>query len=251
MNITIPGNTSMWELVAGIQLLQQIQEIDNVMVGTGSGNNNYDTIDMLGCACLNTCPQKVATNPVASWLSFSEAYRKVDDTEEPYVNVLAEESGLAMLKPVAPRFPLVTLHSNGGIVLAPFGLKRELDISQSIWGPITQHLRSYKHTVYQIGDRGQRQNFSAFTESEVLSNRPIKERLEAIASAKLVVGVPNAWTWIAAGFGVKTIILYPDHLPPKRWYPFASDEIGRIAYQAHQVQTPIMLTGLRQLIKEM
>ena len=246
MNITIPGNTTSWELVAGIQLFQQIKDSDFISVAVVP-TSTTDIDDLLYYSGIERSSGSLYTQP----LQFAEAYRQVDDTDLSYVDVLARVSGMAMLKPEAPRFPLVTPHSNGGIVIAPFGLKRELDLSTSVWGPITQHLRSYKHTVYQIGERNQRQSFSGFTEAEVLCNRSVKDKLEALASAKLVVGIPNAWTWIAAGFGVKIVLLYPDHLPPKRWFPFSSDNFGRIAFQAHQVQTPVMLAGLRQLIKEM
>jgi hypothetical protein len=91
----------------------------------------------------------------------------------------------------------------------------------------------------------------AFADSDMLTRRygKLEDVLRHLASAVLILGVPNEFTWMATAFYPKMIILYPDHIPQKRWFAMHHSQFGRLGFQAHAVQIPVMLTGLRTLIR--
>ncbi len=237
--VSVPAALSLWETVATIQILQASAEQVRIVEVNG------DVGDLIRHTGLSV-PSVVAASP----LEYSEAYRRMEETDLPYIEHLAKASDLPY-KAVPLSFPDIVPEKNGSIIVAPYGLKRELDLPFSVWQPIVQHLRSYGLPVHLMARRGQRMDSCTFTEGELLSNRSIGKKLRELAGAELIVGTPNEWMWLATAWEKKLIVLYPDHIPPRRWFWQTHDNYGRILYQVHLLQVPIVLAGLRRLISNL
>ena len=64
----------------------------------------------------------------------------------------------------------------------------------------------------------------------------------------MIVGVPNAWLWMATAWEKKLIYLYPDMMATVRWFHYSSLNYGRLIYPARGIQVSAVLAGLRQMI---
>lgn len=189
-------------------------------------------------------------------LPYDAAYRAVDQGTTPYIHSLAGSpvSSLSLLN-TPPTFIMnasrrwLQREERRGIVVAPFGIKPELDLPRPVWTHVIRMLRSYGERVLLVGDCTQRMDTAAFTEDEIMTEHSVADRIAAIQSAKLVVGVANAWTWIAAGVpDTRLAYFYPETIPAKRWFHYSSQYFGRISFHPNQIRIPIVLTGLRTLI---
>ena len=133
-------------------------------------------------------------------------------------------------------------------MVCPFALKGDMDLPLPVWSAIIRHLLSYDIPVKLLASENRRMESCAFYEEDILSGLPLVAQLTELASARLIVGVPNEWMWAATAWQKKLIVLYPDTQPPKRWFWYAHDNFARLLYQMHQLAPPVMLAGLRQLI---
>jgi hypothetical protein len=102
-----------------------------------------------------------------------------------------------------------------------------------------------------MGERGERLDAAHFTEDEILSNLGNTSKLAIIASACLIIGAPNAWTWLGAALKKKLLIISPDNVPLHRWWWQDGHDIMHLVYESQQLQVPLILTGLRQLIEKL
>jgi hypothetical protein len=236
----------LWEVIASIQIFQALQRGWHVCFHS----NNGDVSVLCGCAGVPfLLGGGDATAGDCLNLAYSAAYRAVEvSLDKSYVEVLAAESGYPGLVTREPQFlNMPVQEERNDIILCPWGLKTELDMPVSCWLAISKHLRSYGCKVCVMGQPGKR--LDGYTEDEVLSELPILEKMQALASAKLVVGVPNEYTWMATAWERKIALLYSDSIPPRRWFPWAHDNWGRILFETHMISIPVLLAGLRELIK--
>ncbi len=135
-----------------------------------------------------------------------------------------------------------------GIVICPYTFHRDLELPIPTWEAIIRTLHSYGEPVYLLGEPGQRFTSAKFTENYVLSDLPILEKLEFLAKARLIVGVPNAWTWLATAWKKHLVYFYPERIPVRRWFWAQHDNYGRCVFDPKRVETPVVLAGLRMLI---
>ncbi len=221
-----------WEIVAAMQVIQ----------AQGQSIPNDGIYDSLYAACgANACIHSDAVD-----LSFAPALRAMGTRVDPYWRILAETTGKDT--PDTPLTLDIVTSDEQKILLCPYGPDQSLNLNMNVWKYITKSLRSYGLPVMMIGDEGQRMDSSAFLENDTLSSLPFAEKIQHIASATLVVGVPNAWIWLAAAMGKKTIVFYPDVQPPKRWLWQTGEHILCLMHQYNKVQIPVLLTGLRRAI---
>lgn len=182
-------------------------------------------------------------------LDVDGAYVRVDQSKKCYVEELCGHVPPLVLPDLLPAPP--------SIVLAPFGHRADLMYSTELWRFISNLLRTYdpggkarSHRVQLVGDTGQRLDTSNFAENDILSNLPEAFKLSYIRNAALVVGVPNAWTWLAAGWKRPMVLLYPEQLPYQRWFPSAweYDDLRRLHCVSPSPQLVPVLAALRKLI---
>jgi hypothetical protein len=247
VNIGILPDVEMWEVVAAIQVCQS-QGVSELVGGL--------TLDeslswLVGAAGLRSVA--VLQHDAATWLATAKAYREIGSAKEPYPAVLARVSGLEPKKIGPPRFSGFTPSMDGGIIVCSHEVTSEFKLPWQVWKAIVRHLRSYGQTVRFLGRPGERMDYATFTEGNILSNLTLQERMQALASASLVVGVPNEWTWIASAWSKKILVMHPDDVPVERWFGFdvAPQTLGRLLYTSSQMQIPVVLAGLRKLISVM
>lgn len=166
---------------------------------------------------------------------------------------LGRESGLKLsldaIKPLLlPRF-FPSLDSTDDIILCPFSAIPFMQpIPVAVWKSIAMFLRTFGVPVRLMGDPGERVEGLNFTEGNILSDLPLEEKLGILATAKMVVGMPNAWTWLASTFHRPICVYYPDTEPMLRWFGFYNSPLhGRVSYSPTMVQIPVMLMGLRTM----
>lgn len=239
---SLPGDVKLWEALSALQIIQAISRTELVSVHCFG-----DALDLCQAGGIGGSYQDNLCR-----LAFAEAHRKIDDAgKRPYVDLLEELSGLSKLKLSAPQFPLLHPGNKGSIVVAPFPVRPDMGIPLSIWKHLVLHLRTYDRPVYQIGERGERQEECAYSEGDILCDLPVADRLEAVADAELIVGVPNIWTWAATAWNKKQVIMYPDSVPLERWFPYGSRAYGIMLYEKTKLQVPVILTALRQIIRSL
>jgi ADP-heptose:LPS heptosyltransferase len=242
VNIGIPSDAEMWEVVAAIQVCQSqgILTIENDAIGDAA--ELYQMAGLLSAKPRNRID-----------LDFSKAYRAIATVKETYQAMLARASGLES-KPISvPQFSGFTPSMNGGIIVCSHEVTGEFKLPWQVWRAIVRHLRSYGQTVRFLGRPGERMDYATFTEGQILSNLSLQERMQVLASAGLVVGVPNEWTWISTAWKKKVLVMQPDDVPQERWFGFdvAPQTLGRLLYTRSQLQVPVILAGLRKLISVM
>lgn len=232
----IGEGTASWEAMAAIQVIQALRMKVDVVCEAPSVLR-----PLLACAGIPI------GGALAPEFPFAAAYREVDRSEKPYAEVLADVSGYPLLDLSVPKFA-ETMKAQESIVLCPTSIRSELGIPSVVWRSVAKMLRTYGYPVILIGDDGERMDDAMFTEYENLSSNPIEEKLAALASAVLVVGIPNAWTWASTAWAKKLVYLYPDGMPSRRWFSFSHENFGRILFDRHQLAIPIVLAGVRKLI---
>lgn len=220
-----------WEAVATITLAQSLNaelvhqqkgEIGNILDLTSAGE-----------------PEKE--------LLYSEAYRQVERTKDYYGQVLARVSGVEYRshRLVLPGFET---REEAKIVLCPFGLNSGLDLPIGLWSYIARYLKSYGLTVYQMGDYGTRMEGLLFPENYIYSNRPLRDKLALLASAKVIVGVPNAWTMLSTAWDKKMVIYQPEDIPERRWAPWVHGGVHYFMYGRQQLHPILFLAASKKLI---
>ena len=234
MNLHIPEDATFWEAAAGIEIAQSIPGMS-----VSSVDKEVQELAILGGLELGTDTESIK-------LAVSQAYRKVDDADKPYIQILAEESGLA-IKLGDFRFPTIEPSNTGGIIICPYGATRSLELPPNVWKNVARLARTYDDNIQMLGSK--RFELSSLTEADYLGTLPVKQRLQALADAKLIIGVPNEYTWMATAWLKKMIILYPDSIPQRRWFHFAHEKFGRIHFQTHALQIPVVLGAVRKLIR--
>lgn len=249
----------LFEAVATVQLL--LAATDAVTMGAQG-----EALTLIDAACLpwngldDDTLDASDRMPSPVQLAYGDAMRKIDKEENRSYHELLLACSLPLLSndlhsinidKSALAFPQIKPTGEKCIVMCPFGLRRELDLPVRVWRHIALFLRSYNLRLYLMGSRGERMDQAVFTESEILSEETMQDKLAILALSSLVVGVPNGWTWLATAWTRNMVILYPDGMPPRRWFPYIHDRYGRILFEAHNLQVPIVLAGLRKLIKDM
>jgi hypothetical protein len=196
---------------------------------------------------------------------FSRAYRLVDDPlrlsdlrrgdQVSYFDILrdlvcATNGDRAVIGP--PRL-IVPKGNTGGIVLCPFAPKPVLAFPDDAWRHVAKLLRTFDRNVSLLGDFGQRMDDSLFSESDIASDASNTEKIALLRNASLVIGVPNAWTWIAAGMRKPAVLVYAADVPQFRWYPesFEHNRLRRIHTSNKQLSVPLLLAGLRKVINSL
>lgn len=244
--LRIPAETELWELVAAVQICQAYG-----MTHAWFHPMDAESRRVLELAGIHLC----AEASTAVELPRDRAYRQLAQENRPYQNVVAALAGLPPARIGAPRFPRLETEvgERGGIVVAPFEVHESFRLPWQAWKKVIRHLRTYGVPVTLMGRPGQRADYASFTEGTILCSASTDEKLCALAQARLVLGVPNEWTWMAAAWNKKIIVLHPDDIPHERWFGFdvAARTLGRLLYQSRELQVPVILAGLRRLISVM
>lgn len=236
----LPEVLSVWETVATLMVAQCVGE---TVHGGTLGQQNLCMLAGLG-------PTSIVTS--RSVLAYPEAYREIDAGKDTYMDVLARVSGISLLTDIAPlSFQDYPATDDGAILLCPYGPKPSLDLPHKVWVPLARMLRTYGVPVYLLGSPGQRMDQAAFCENAIMSEECIASKVALLSSARLVVGVPNEWLWLAASWDKAMVCLYPEDVPQRRWFPFASQRFGRCLYDPRNLFIPAVLAGVRALIADL
>lgn len=244
----IKPDLELWEAVAVVQMMQAAG------LRTIAGGNRIEMQQDQVCVFEEAGMQWVDA-PVERKVEFDAAYREIDKAKESYPAVLARVSSISLLRRIlspifrtSPTQERVTI-----IVVSPFECREEFKLPWQVWKAIIKHLQSYGVKVVLMGRAGQRAEYAMLTEGAVVSSLSMHEKMDLLASAVMVFGVPNEWTWMATAWKRKVAILYPDDLPLERWFGFdtAPDTLGRVLYTRSQLQIPVILAGVRRLIGAM
>jgi hypothetical protein len=246
MTIDFPDNMELWETVAAIQVMQSL--------GIGGRFPRFDGVvsDVVRLLVMAGVCKKEQMMP-AMPLQTAEAYRAVNASTESYQAVLARRSGLDCRRMKAPQFPNAGIAPSlsGGIVICPFEINDAFKFPWQVWRAVIRHARTYGLPVTLLGRPGQRMDYATFTEGSILSELPMIDKMRALADSRLVLGIPNEWTWMATAWKKKVLVFYPDDLPVDRWFGFdvAPYTLGRVLYTRSQLQIPVMLAGARRTIE--
>ena len=228
---------TLWETVG---LLQVAQSIENCQL-----SSMHLAQELLQAALLPTDvlePDKL--------IDMDGPYRTVDSSPMPYATCLAQLNGLPYEGITNPSLPGILPDETGGIVLCPFGLKPEVDLPITVWADIVRMLRSYGEKVTLVADPDQRLDSAYFTEDATASTWSLTEKLELLAKAKLIVGMPNVYTWLSTGWAKKMVVYYPSTVNNARWFGFFGHGYSYIllGYEPHAVRIPLLIAGLRLAI---
>lgn len=248
MILTLPLNAETWETIATIQLAQSLNNITQEKAFTvnclGANTDHRALTELAGVR--STVPG------VAYELKLDEAYRAAEQGTGWYGDVLARSSQCHNLFLQQLIFPGIEAHQNGDVVLCPFAMRREFHLPANIWTALVRLLRSYGHRVVLLGEQGERKDQCMFFESDMYCDAPVKDKLEMLAGAKMIVGVPNAWTWASTAWKKKLVMLHPDDIPRRKWFPLideGNDSWQRwLLYQSYNLQVPLFLVGVRRHI---
>jgi ADP-heptose:LPS heptosyltransferase len=232
-----------WEAVATVSV---IQALGMKCVGHPLASN--DIVELLSTAGIRSeMAYKSAEHPS---LNYGKAYRNVDSSDKSYHEALAEASGFANLKQYRPVFVDIPSAEGSDIVVCPFSFRQELNLPVPVWALIIQHLQTYGCDVHLMGDSHQRMDAVGLPESAIICRLPMKEKLARLAAAKLILGVPNGYTWAATAWEKKMVYLYPDSVPQIRWWPFSDQTFRRIEYESHSLSPMLLLANVRKFIRE-
>ena len=245
--VVIPGVVEPWEAVASLAVLQSQKE--GSLVATTSEAYRW-LAERAGF--LPQQPETVAVPDMT--FEYNEAYRAVDRAkeQESYFDILARANGLT-LPGLGVKFTLTGIPvTEDYIVIAPHEFKREHALTDAVWIACIRYLKKLtrcSQSILLLGDRGKRLDAAHLTEAELVTDLPFKEQVELVARAKLVIGVPNALTWLAAMAWHKTmVVLVPEATPVCRYWPFYEKQFGVGVYDPKNLQTPIVLASLRRLM---
>jgi hypothetical protein len=231
MILTIPVCGTTWEAAATIVLAQAL----------GAELYHLESGDIGGI--LDTS----ALAPGKQTIIYDRAYREVEQGKEYYGAVLARTNGLRYEQ---HRLSLPMPSREGEeIIVCPFGLKKELNLPIVIWSHVFRHIRSYGYAVSMLGDYGQRLNGMLLPENNVLSNLSVKAKLERLAGAKAIIGVPNAWTMLSTAWDKKMVLYQPDDVPERRWTSYIHGGMFYFMYSAQALQVPVFLAATKNLLR--
>lgn len=234
--IWVPARTKLHDVVATIQIAQAAK----VRVAAA----DIDALTLLALAGVSG-GQHPEDNPVV--LPYTKAFVKASRSAEPYCCILATEAGYNTIQLDDPKLVVQSIAPKK-IIMAPFPIASGLGFEDTRpWAFVHNHLKTYEPDVLLLSEHNEWMDNCAIPECDILSEVPIETKLEYLAAARIVVGVPNAWTWIAAGLGVPTVVCYPDRVPVQRWFPFTGKHIAQALIE-YPTRIPTLLAGLRQLI---
>lgn len=245
LNMTV-DDTALWEAVAAVSVLQLgAKKGYDVSVVT----SKYDHLFLMAGIRISPEPESGCTQ-----FGFGDAMRAVEGSTRSYHDILGQLALGIVAEVEAPQFPNLFVPVSGPIVIAPFGLKSDLNLTINVWASVAQMLRTYglmhNTKVMLAGVAGERMDGASFMEDELMGILPLSKQLQTLASASLVVGVPNAWTWLATSFRPIMVTLYPDDIPPRRWFPFADARFGRALFDRRREAVPVVLSAVRRLIQD-
>lgn len=234
----------MWEAVAALQVMQAIGG------HSISAHKLPEPLPLL----FHMAGMRLTGEEPTQIIKFDAARRTLAKCphDAPFPMWLGTESGFKLTSSQIKPVQLPRCHAEWGtsedIILCPHPVSTILTITQPVWRAIALFLRSFNARVRFMGDIGQRIEGLNFTEGNILSDLPLAEKISILAQAKLVVGMPNAWTWLAATFNRSVLVYYPDTEPMLRWFGFYNTpKHGRVSYSPSHVQIPVMLMGLRTM----
>jgi ADP-heptose:LPS heptosyltransferase len=192
-------------------------------------------------------------------LNYDAAYRAVDRGNRAYADVLVDVSGYQAIPTTAlkPRKSDSSPYISRDILLSLMPPKADLALPDGNINHLVRHIRSYNRSfAYFAGHNGERiDHLTRTTEGEVIDYGNREEDLQLlfdiIGSAKLMLGVPSGQLWLAAWMGIPTICLYPDKMPPKRWFgSMHVSNVIQLKYTPSDCPPYVLLAGLRQLIEK-
>lgn len=243
----IKPELELWEAVAAVQMMQAagLRNIMNLAHGL-MASETAAVFEEAGIEWIDGIAERS--------VEFDLAYRAIDKSKESYPAVLAQVSGIPLLRRILPPVFRGRLnHRIATIVVCPFECRAEFKMPWQVWKAIIRHLQSYGIRVVLMGRVGQRAEYATLTEGSVVSTLSMKEKMDLLGSAVLVFGVPNEWTWMASSWQRKIGIMYPDDVPLERWFGFDTEPqtLGRVLYTRSQLQIPVILAGVRRLIGQL
>lgn len=164
------------------------------------------------------------------------------------VESIADASGLpyttTMPRLILPEGP----YSDGNhIVIALGDIHPDFELPVSALRAILRLAKTYTGKVYMIG-LGKRPEV-ALMENEILFQLRCPEKEKLLSTAKLVIGTPNDWTWLASAWQKKIVVLYADSQPMRKWFPFADDNFGRVLFSHNNLDIANLVAQVRVLIK--
>jgi hypothetical protein len=242
MNIT--QSAELWEIMAAIAVTQnQPPHPDRVLLHDGA-----DIQKLIAAAGLPTGP----TNKDLAQFNFDAAFRHIDrlQMEACYFDALAKVSGLQIVQEYSLKFP-GAVQTKPSIVLSPFELKSDMQIPAVIWVALIKQLKrmtGFRTQVHLVGPQDYRLEDATLTEDEIKTWQSPLHQLQFVAGADVVIGVPNAYMWAATGFDRKVVVLLPEQLPTRRWWPWGGKQNGIGLYDARNLQAPVLLASVRKLM---
>lgn len=267
MTWEIPESLPLWQLVASIVAMQNQQGGPGHVFATAP-----EHIEVLAAAGMPPIAGVSGTYDLVParfrYEETAQAIIRSPDMPFPYPEALAMDAGMKLprqhVRPTAEEMVLgirpaseavldlkLQWASNAepaGIVVCPYTFQRDLELPVPAWHAIITMLRMFGEPVYLLSGPGQRFDSAKFAENQIISEENIMEKLAILATARLIVGVPNEWLWLATAWRKPMVYFYPDTLPPRRWFWQPDDIYGRCVFTPEQVQVPLILAGLRMLI---
>lgn len=250
--LRVPEEITTWETVALIQCVQAANAGANEIVVNVLRPGNEDIAALLDAFL--PLPDFKAES--VRDLDLGRAFREVDSGKVWFGSILGVKNSLyyaplPAIKAIQVPTPVV---SRSGIVVCPFAIKNEMNMGYSVWRSVFKHLATYNEHVYLLGDRSERMDALAISEADTLGTCSVQRKLEVLANARVVIGVPNAWLWLASVWSTKSLYLIPDSVPVDRWLPikFGTDlSMFWLDYQAQKIQMPVLLAALRKMLEAM
>lgn len=239
----LPGNVQAWETVAAIVAARSAGRVD-VCYGLETPNESIEICRAFGYS-------DYRFRMLKDW-PFGDAFRMVDQGRAfDYIGALISLVGSGSTR-------ALSLPGDGAttdeIIVCSEPLKKDFAVPRQSWVEIVRLLKTYGYRVTFMGDRGQRVENYNLPEGDLLSDLPVKDKLERLRRAALVVGVPNAWTWLATAWNKPQLILYPETQAVVRdgdlsvgWFPLHKKESVRWLLTSPGTSfLPVLLMGIRK-----
>jgi hypothetical protein len=237
--IKVSDTAKLWEVIPVIQIVQAVQ--DNIKVVC----NNVDSR-----ALLSQGNVWLTSEDPTHTIDFNSAYRDIETSKLTYPEIIRNQLYLREQLD-RPKLFGYEPSEQPHIVLCPFALRKDLNLPANMWRSILRMLRSYIPTVYAMGGAEDRLDELPLTEGDYRCVSPLDDKLELLATATFIVGVPNEWTWLSTAWMKRMLLYLPDDQPFFRWFPFPQREFGRLYYQPQLLQIPTLLAGTRKLIQRL
>ncbi len=256
MIFRVPENIQLWEGVAVVQIVQHLNNRPNLSPNEMSyvalvPDLTEDTTALFQLGAVGCNVKKYDGDEKT--IELIQAYGSTHTADMYYGQVLMRENGLQVAPLRPPYFPFIRGDmKKQGIIVCPFGLRPEFDIPTNIWKDVIKQLQSYDPNVYVLGERRQRLDEIGLTENEILSDLPLSVKLQTLASAKLVVGVANSWTWLSSAWVVNRILIHPDNIRNDRWYPAMDNTQTEFLLQNREIlSSPMVQVGIRKMMRKL